>query len=236
MMIESRRVLSWKASRIVTRSTLFGAVVAFALCASATAQTATTAFGRQMERVDIGISALGQFTPSSSGSNYINQSVSQVPSNTLGTLIEIRYIKSPLVGIEFNYSYARYNETFSIGAGSLPAQQPYTIGVQSKVNEYSMGYIAHGPSFGDLKTFAGAGLGAIEFKPTAGGGQGLPPEVRTGIYYTVGVEQGFHQDRFGVRAYFRQLFLGAPDFNQNYLAGGARTITTEPGIGFYVRF
>ncbi len=232
MMNESRRI----SSRIASRSTLFGALVSIALCASAAAQTPATGLQRHLDRIDLGISGVGQLTPSSSGFNYIKQSVSQVPSNTLGTLIEIRYVKSPLVGIEFNYSYARYNETFSVGAGSLPAQQPYTLGVQSKVNEYSMGYIAHGPSFGDLKTFAGAGLGAVEFKPTAGGGQGLQPVVRTGVYYTVGVEQGFHEDRYGIRAYFRQVFLGAPDFNQNYLATGARTITTEPGVGFYLRF
>lgn len=232
MMNESRRITS----RIASRSTLFGALVSIVLSASAAAQTPATGLQRHLERIDLGISGVGQITPSSSGFNYIKQSISQVPSNTLGTLIEIRYIKSPLVGIEFNYSYARYNETFSVGAGSLPAQQPYTLGVQSKVNEYSMGYIAHGPSFGDLKTFAGAGLGAVEFKPTAGGGQGLQPVVRTGVYYTVGVEQGFHEDRYGIRAYFRQVFLGAPDFNQNYLATGARTITTEPGVGFYLRF
>jgi hypothetical protein len=232
MMNEFRRI----SSRTVCRLSLFGVVAAIALCGAASAQTATTAFGRQMEKVDLGISGLGQLNPSSSGTNYINQTVAQVPSNTLGVLIEIRYTKSPLVGIEFNYSYARYNETFNVGSGSLPAQQPYQLGVQSKVNEYSMGYVAHGPTFAGLKTFGGVGLGAVEFKPTSGGGQGLPPEVRTGFYYTVGVEQGFNQDRFGVRAYFRQLFLGAPDFNENYLATGARTITTEPGVGFYLRF
>lgn len=222
--------------RATSRTSIWAAVFSIALCASAAAQTATTAFGRQMEKIDLGVSGIGAFTPSNSGTNYIKQSVAAVPSNTFGALAELRYTKSPLVGIEFNYSYARYNVTYSVGSGSLPSQPAYQLGVQSKVNEYSLGYVGHGPTFGGLKTFAGGGLGAIEFKPTRGGGQGLPPEVRTGFYYTVGVEQGFNEDRFGVRAFFRQTFYGAVDFNENYLATGARSISTEPGVGFYLRF
>jgi hypothetical protein len=222
--------------RVTTRASLWAAVFSIALCASATAQTATTPFGRAMEKVDLGVSGIGEFTPSNSGTNYLKQSVASQPSNTLGAIVELRYTKSPLIGIELNYSYARYNDTFSVGSGSLPSQPPYQIGVQAKVNEYSLGYVGHGPTFFGLKTFAGGGLGAIEFKPTSGGGQGLPPEVRTGFYYTVGIEKGLFQDNFGIRTFFRQTFYGAVDFNENYLATGARSISTEPGVGFYLRF
>jgi len=232
MMNEMRRISSRSASWLP----ICGAIVSIALCASASAQAPETPFQRAMEKVDFGVSGVGQFTPSNSGTNYINQSVAAVPSNTLGALVELRYTKSPLIGIELNYSYARYNNTYSVGSGVLPSQPAYVFAVQSKVNEYSMGYIGHGPTIGGLKTFAGGGLGALEFKPTSGGGQGLPPEVRTGFYYTVGADYGFNEDKFGVRAYFRQLFFGAVDFNQNYLATGARSITTEPGVGFYLRF
>jgi len=217
--------------RVTSRMYLWAAVFSIALCASAAAQTATTALGKQMEKIDLGVSGIGEFTPSNSGNNLFNQSVASVPSNTLGALVELRYTKSPLIGIELNYSYARYNDTFSVGA-----QPPYTFASQSKVNEYSLGYVGHGPEIAGFKTFAGAGLGAIEFKPTSGGGQGLPPEVRTGFYYTVGFDKGLFSDNFGVRAFFRQTFYGAVDFNQNYLATGARSISTEPGVGFYLRF
>jgi opacity protein-like surface antigen len=232
MMNEFRR----SSSRFAYRLSLFGAVVSIALCASAAAQAPETPFQKAMEKIDLGVSGLGQITPSNSGTNYLKQTVSAVPSNTLGALVELRYTRSPLIGVEFNYSYSRYNNTFSVSGGSLPAQPPYQIGVQSKVNEYSLGYVGHGPTFFGLKSFGGAGVGAIEFKPTTGGGQSVMPEVRTGFYYTVGVEQGFNDDKFGVRAYFRQLFFGAVDFNENYLATGARSITTEPGVGFYLRF
>jgi hypothetical protein len=217
--------------RATSRMYLWAAVFSIALCASAAAQTATTALGKQMEKIDLGVSGIGEFTPSNSGNNLFNQSVASVPSNTLGALVELRYTKSPLIGLELNYSYARYNDTFSVGA-----QPPYQFASQSKVNEYSLGYVGHGPEIAGFKTFAGAGLGAIEFKPTSGGGQGLPPEVRTGFYYTVGVDKPLFSDNFGVRAFFRQTFYGAVDFNQNYLATGARSISTEPGVGFYLRF
>jgi len=222
--------------RATSRMSLWAAVFSIALCASAAAQTATTALGKQLEKIDLGVSGIGEFTPSNSGTNYINQSVAAVPSNTLGALIQLRYTKSPLIGLEFNYSYARYNDTYNVGSGTLPSQQPYQLGVQAKVNEYSLGYVGHGPELFGLKTFAGAGVGAIEFKPTSGGGQGLPPEVRTGFYYTVGVDKALFSDGFGVRAFFRQTFYGAVDFNENYLATGARSISSEPGVGFYLRF
>ena len=222
--------------RVSSRMSLWAAVFSIALCASAAAQTATTPFGRAMEKVDLGVSGIGVLTPSNSGTNLFNQSVASVPTNTLGALVQLRYTKSPLIGLELNYSYARYNDTFNVGSGTLPSQQPYQIGVQSKVNEYSLGYVAHGPDLAGFKTFGGVGLGAIEFKPTTGGGQGVQPEVRTGFYYTVGVDKALFSDSFGVRAFFRQTFYGAVDFNENYLATGARSITTEPGVGFYLRF
>jgi hypothetical protein len=224
------------------RIAICGAVFSLLLSASAAfAQTvAETPVQRQLDRIDFSISGIGQFTPMTSGTSTIlePEAIQQTPSNTLGALVELRYIRSPLVGIEFNYSYARFTENYNVSptVGTPTSQLPYVLGVQTKVNEFSMGYVAHGPTIFGVRPFGGVGAGGIEFKPTSGGGQGLPPEVRTGFYYTVGVEQNFLSEHFGIRAQFRQLFYGAPDFNQNYLATGARSVTTEPGVGFYLRF
>ena len=222
--------------RVSSRKSLWAAVFSIVLCASAAAQTATTPLGLALEKLDLGVSGIGEFTPSNSGTNLFKQTVSAVPSNTLGALVQLRYTKSPLIGLELNYSYARYNDTYNVSAGPLTSQPAYQLGVQSKVNEFSLGYVAHGPVLGGFKTFGGAGLGAIEFKPTTTGGQGVQPEVRTGFYYTVGVDKPLFSEGFGVRAFFRQTFYGAVDFNENYLANGARSISTEPGVGFYLRF
>ena len=239
----SRRLFSrLSLDRFKTRGAILSALLCFALAPvsfahAQTSSTATTPLGRELEKVDLGVSGIGSFTPNTSGTNYLPQNIQQVPSNTLGALVELRYTRSPLIGIQFNYTYARFTENFTLtNTPTTPSSQlPYVLGVQSKVNEYSLGYVAHGPTFFGLHTFGGVGLGAIEFKPTAGGGENLPPEVRTGIYYHVGVEADL-SPHFGLRGQFRQVFYGAPDFNENYLATGARSITTEPGVGFYLRF
>jgi hypothetical protein len=224
------------------RVSICGAVVSLVLFVSgAAAQTpAETPLGRALDRVDLAVSGIGQFTPNSSGSTNIlvPYSIQLVPSNTLGALVELRYTRSPLIGFQLNYTFARFTENFNVNptTGTPPSQQPFVLGVQSKVNEYSIGYVAHGPTVFGLKPFAGGGAGGIEFKPTAGGGLGLPPQVRFGAYYHVGVEQNFLSEHFGFRVQFRQVFYGAPDFNQNYLAIGKRTNTVEPGAGFYLRF
>jgi hypothetical protein len=224
------------------RISICGAVFSLVLFASfAAAQTPVeTPLGRALDRVDLAVSGIGQFTPSNSGTTTIlvPEAIALVPSNTLGALVELRYTRSPLIGIQFNYSFARYTENFNVNptTGTPPAQQPFVLGVQSKVNEYSIGYVAHGPTVFGLRLFGGGGVGGIEFKPTAGGGLGLPPQVRAGLYYHVGLEQSFLSEHFGFRVQFRQVFYGAPDFNQNYLAIGARTNTVEPGAGFYLRF
>jgi len=235
MMNASRRVT-------ICGARLLLAITALVLFASAaSAQTSIeTPLSRTLDKIDLGISGIGLFTPSTSGNSNILTplAIQQVPSNTLGALGELRYTRSPLIGIQFNYTYARLTQNFNVNptTNTPPAQQPYVLGVQTKVNEYSLGYVAHGPTLFGLTTFAGGGGGALEFKPTAGGGQGLPPQVRTVFYYQVGIQQEFLSEHFGLRAQFRQAFYGAPDFNQNYLATGARVITTEPGVGFYLRF
>ena len=101
----------------------------------------------------------------------------------------------------------------------------------------TLGYVAHFPyhPFG-VTPFLGAGGGTIKFTPTAGGGQGLPFQYRAAYYYTAGLEDTFPNSPFGVRLGFRQLIYLAPDFEQNYLTITRRVITSEPTIGFFVRF
>ena len=186
-----------------------------------------TPLGRQLDRIDLAVSGVGEFTGNTSGTNYLNQPLTQKPSTTLGALITIRYVKSPLLGAEFNYGYARYTQNYS----------QYIIGgAQSKATEYTVGYLAHTPEVLGLKTFAGGGLGVVAFTPTPFGGQGLPEQGRLAFYYTLGVEQSVISPHFGLRAQFRQVFYKSPDFGQNYLTINQRTSTYEPGVGFYLRF
>jgi hypothetical protein len=203
--------------------------------AAGTASCQTTALARQLDRVDVAASGIGTITKGVSGNNYLSQSVTENASTTLGALIQVRYTKSPLLGAEFNYSYARFSEQFSGSPFSSPSAVGVPFGVQSNVSEYTVGYVAHLPALLGFQTFASAGAGATAFKPTPLGGEGSPERARATYYYSVGVEDQLTRF-FGVRAQLRQTFYKAPDFGQNYLTINQQTFTIEPGIGFYVKF
>ena len=194
-----------------------------------------TFVARQLSRLDVGVGGAAVFTKSVSGANYQNQQVQLDASTTLGALVQVRYTKSPLLGAEFNYSYARFTENFSGSPFGTTASTPTPFGVQTNASEYTVGYVAHLPSLFGFQPFAGAGAGATAFKPTPLGGQSLPERARASYYYDVGVEDQFSR-YFGIRAQFRQVFYKAPDFGQNYLAINQQTITTEPTVGFYIKF
>lgn len=192
-----------------------------------TAHAQVTATQRQLQRLDLAVSGMGIFTKSVQGTNYQGVSVTQDTSNTLGALVTLRYTKSPLLGVEANYSYARFTEKYS----------GYIVGgAQTNASEYTVGYVAHGPTLLGLQTFASGGVGTIAFRPTPFGGQGLPARARLAFYYSVGLEQPVFSSHFGVRAQFRQIFYKAPDFDQNYLTINQRTFTSEPAIGFYLHY
>ena len=206
------------------RSILFS-FAALLVGATAHAQVPISALDRQLSRIDFAVSGVGQFSGTVSGSDYLNRPVSLRQSNTLGALVTLRYIKSPLVGFEGNYGYARYTENFSnIG------------GVQTKASEYTFGYVAHAPTLFGVQPFASVGAGTIGFSPTPGGGQGLNTQARAAYYYSLGAENQIFASHFGLRAQFRQVFFLAPDFGQNYLTIKQRTSTFEPGVGVFVRF
>lgn len=216
----------------------FGASLLFASCAAAaSAQQAHPALDALFSHVDVGVSAVGEFTPSSNGTNYLSQSVQNSPSTTVGVLATVRYVKSPFVGGEFNYHYARYTENFNYTALNTGGPSAVVLGVQTNATEYTFGYLAHtrGPHFG-VQPFAGAGAGVIAFRPTKFGGEGYQTQARAAYYYEVGAEQAILNSHFGVRVQFRQVFYNAPDYETNYLTTHKRTITSEPTIGFYYHF
>ena len=194
--------------------------------------SAQTPLQRQLANVDLGLQAVGQFTKTVSGPVVLpsvdsGTVVSQSASNTVGFLATLRYSPRPYLGAEFNGSYARYTEQFNVA----PLQ------IQTQANEFTFGYLVTPPYrvFG-VKPYASVGAGTIRFAPTRGGGQGAPSEARLAEYYSIGAQKELLSDNFGIRVGFRQVFYQAPDFFQNYLTISKRTFSTEPMIGFYLRF
>ncbi len=198
------------------------------------------ALDRQLDRVDIAVSAVGILNSDSSGNAIVDGQSTTVnlhPGNTVGVLATIRYIKSPLLGFELNYGQARYTDTFTpFGILPPPGQPAAAGGVQQNAAEYTAGYVAHLRPLCVVIPFASVELGTIAFRPTPGGGEGLIKQARAAYYYSIGAEKTVFSPHFGVRVQFRQVFFKAPDFETNYLTIQQRTSTLEPGIGFYLHF
>jgi hypothetical protein len=222
--------------RLLCAQSLFFCLLLTAAGSTAEAQTSqNTALDRQLSRIDLGFVGLGVLNKNSNGvatvNGKANTPVNLNPSNTAGILINVRYTASPWVGFEFNYSYARYTDLFT-PFGSQP-----NGGVQQNANEYTFGYVIHSKKqyFG-LTPFASGGAGTTVFRPTPGGGLGLPEQARATYFASVGVETTVLSPHFGVRAQYRQLFFKAPDFETNYLRIEQHTSSYEPGVGFFFRF
>ena len=221
-------------------------VLFFVLAGYGSAQTAspsTARLQRVISHFDLGVSGIATFTSGVSGrvSNptaVTPSNISQTASTAAGVLVTIRGQRSPYVGIEFNYGLARFAQTYSccnnntVGGGQVVAGP---LVVQASANEYTLGYVVRPPHmlFG-TQQYAAVGAGTMEFKPTTGGGQGLPLQARA-TYYAVGVEAPLLQ-HLSARAGFRQHFYLAPDFGQNYLQLNKRTFTSEPQIGLFLHF
>src|ERR1700679_1430179 len=108
--------------------------------AGSTAQGQTqSTLDRQLSRVDLGLSGVGQFTRDASGVNYLGVPLTQSAANTLGALVTVRYTKSPFVGVEFNFGYSRFTQHYSNSEG----EQYLFGGVQANALEYTLGYVAH---------------------------------------------------------------------------------------------
>jgi hypothetical protein len=204
--------------------------------ALAQATSSNPELNKHLSRIDFAASGIGAFTKSVSGTNYQGVTLTQNGSNTFGALVTLRYTKSPYIGGEFNYSYARYTQNFTNTTNAQVPNQYFTGGVQSNASEYSFGYVAHPPhELFTTKPFIAGGIGTTAFRPTPGGGQGLKAQARMTYYYAVGIEKDL-SEHFGVRAQVRQTFFKAPDFGQNYLTILQHTWTFEPGFGFVAHF
>lgn len=197
-------------------------------------------FDKLMDKVDLAVQGAGEISTTVSGVeqrdyNTTHSVLTIRPSSTVGELATIRFTAKPWVGFEFNFSNMRYTQDYTFVPP--PSQTILTGGAQTGAHEVTLGYVAHlkyRPL--GITPFLGAGGGTIKFHPTPFGGQGLPFQYRAVYYYQLGAEDNFPGSHFGMRVSFRQLIYLAPDFLQNYLTITRRTRTSEPTIGFFVRF
>ena len=133
-----------------------------------------TAAQRLLSHVDFGLSAAGLLNSSTSGPITTNNTtLHDSPSNTVGGIAQLRYTRSPLVGVELNFVYSRSAQNFtgtSINPGSngAPVLTPYVEDVQATVMETTFGYVVHTPRIFGFGTFVSGGGGTTDFRPYPG--------------------------------------------------------------------
>jgi len=197
---------------------------------------------RFLHHFDLGLAGTAIFTKDVSGTVTQNApgapyTFTQGASTTTGALVSIRGEKSPWLGMELNYGYARNTNSYtccnqSVIDGSYIG--PFTS--QSVMGEYTVGYMARPPhKFFGMQPYFSGGAGVMEFSPTRNGAVGLQKQARAAYYATGGIEVPV-VSFMGLRAGVRELTYLAPDFNQSYLLIKKHTFTTEPQVGVFFHF
>lgn len=232
--------------RRTVRSNLFAPALLLCIlsftASQAIAQEATpqTPLEKQLSRIDFAILGAANMGTTVSGVEQRDAATTHTvltikPSRTVGEMATLRYTAKPWVGFEFNFGNARWVQDYTFVPP--PTANLLLGGAQTSVREMTFGYVAHPPhQFFGIQPYLGLGGGTIHFKPTTFGGQGLPDQYRAVYYYEVGGEANFPDSHFGMRAGFKQDIYLAPDFLQNYLTITRRVRTSQPEIGFFVRF
>jgi hypothetical protein len=222
--------------RICTCVALVSLASLAAVAAAQTPTTPETPLQKQLDHVDLFLGGIGSLPTTTSGPNRLDgKNISDSPSTTVGVLVNLRYIKSPLVGLEFNYTSVRSDQDFT-GTNINNTTTPNLLQIQANAHEYTLGWVFHTPRILGIQTFAGGGAGTTAFKPTSTGGLQYQEQARFTWYYDAGLEKSIISPHFGFRVAFRQAFYKAPDFETNYLSNLKMTKNIEPTAGFYLHF
>ncbi|TCK72651.1 hypothetical protein [Acidipila rosea] len=171
---------------------------------------------------DAALSFFGQFSNSVNGNG-----ISLHSGDSLGVQGAFRHTYHWWLGYEANYGYTRFSEYYSTHVYSF----------QHNLHEIGGAYLVQAPSsFAGLHPFATGGVSVLIFSPTLNGGQQAPWQARPAVTFGAGVNHPILRSNFGVRAQYRALFYKAPDFGEASLNTGSFRMTSEPTIGFYLKF
>ena len=178
---------------------------------------------------DIGGSVYKTFVSSTTG-----MGIKQTPSDGLGGLIEARYLKSPLVGIELGIMFGTGGQDYKPvpGACGLTCNNP-EVNITGRHVLTSIDWI---PSMkvGNLRPFLVGGLGVFISVPDSTP-LGNNTSIRGAYVYGGGAEYDL-TSHLGVRGQFRATMYKAPNISSIYPADGQFTQTLTPMGGVYYRF
>ena len=175
-----------------------------------------------LKNSEIGLTAFGQFTSSSSG-NGINVD----PSSSLGGQATFRHVYHPWLGYEAGYGYTRFPDSYS----------SYPFKVQHNVHEFEGSYLATLPvSVLGIRPFGLLGVSALLYSPTLNGGQRASAQARPAITFGIGADFPILTSHFGMRVQYRGLYHQTPDYGESIYHTGAWRLSSEPAVGAYFHF
>ena len=175
---------------------------------------------------EISVQGTGFFTKDSSG-NGINQHA----TDTGGFVISYRYHFNNWLAADASYGYIRNMQQNFTLTGAL--------NVQANVHQATGALVVTIPHrVFRLSPYVLAGAGAVVFDPT-GNASGFVPGAQTqtkaAFVYGGGVDYKLMEHIF-LRAEYRGLVYGRPDFGLDALHSGATTHTAQPSAGIGFRF
>jgi hypothetical protein len=161
----------------------------------------------------------------------------QTTTNSLGGMLEVRYLQSPWLGLEFTYSYNPENQT--IAPPPVPICEPYRtcadpiVALTVKADEVGIDYVAS-KKIGSIRPFAVGGLGFFISSPARSKYE-VQTVVRPAFIFGGGLDWAAMR-HFGFRAQFRDNIYKAPDLSSFNPPTGEYTHTAEPMGGVYYNF
>ena len=193
--------------------------LASVLCSTANAQI------YKLHNVDISGGGIGEFTKTLNSNSTIQNNT----SDTFGGLFSFREHPVAWAGVEFNYSYSKFTEHYSVP--SVAGLGGYQALAQTDMHEATGAYLFH-PHFRKFQPFVGIGGGAVDFAPLRYGQH----QWRGAGLLEAGFDVPTRNPHFGFRVTGRSLYYRSPNFNQANLAAKSWVVTTQPSLGVYYRF
>lgn len=197
---------------------VFAMIAAAAVCGiAAQAQT------------DVAVSGYGTFTTSTSGSG-----TQQTPANSVGGMVELRHIVSPLVGFEGTVAFNPANQSYApvTGACGYVCGQP-SISEGGKLTLFNLDWVASIKA-GKLRPFVLAGLG-LAFTIPGNNTYSINTVEKPDFVYGGGVDWSFAK-HLGLRLQVRANTTRAPQLIDLYPATGKYTQIYDPAAGVFYRF
>ncbi len=204
-----------------------------AVLSSGTVLGQARAAAGDLSRTDVALSVYGAFNGATTGNGVV-----QSPSNSAGGLIELRYIRNPLIGYEATYAFNRANQRYAPSI-ALPCPPPPDGGcglpaaVSANAHEVTGDWIAS-LKIANLRPFALAGVGLLLDVPSSGQTD-TSTSTKPVFVYGGGLDWGL-LPHLGLRFQYRGNLYKAPDLTTLYTSSRAFTHTAEPMIGAYLRF